>query len=295
MKRIIGVSGGPDSMALLDKEFKKNSDSIIVCHVNYKSRPTSDRDEKIVEDYCKKKNITFKRLVVNDKVLNKYKKFNNFQDKARRIRYDFFKTFASNDDLILIAHNKDDFLETAIMKKDRSDNYIFYGIRKDSNYKGIKVTRPLIDLWKNDLTSYCIDNNVNYGIDETNVIDKYARNKIRNSLKEYSLRKKESLYKKFIKLNKKNIEREQILNSNYIRWEKNKYNCKFLNDLEEINQIDLIYKYVSENIADANISFNKINELRIFLVKTGNESKKFRIRENIFIKKTHQNVSIETI
>ena len=53
---VVGVSGGCDSMALLDIMQKKGY-RIIVCHVNYHLRNDSDLDQKTVEDYCKKHNI----------------------------------------------------------------------------------------------------------------------------------------------------------------------------------------------------------------------------------------------
>ena len=57
-KYLIAVSGGADSMALLDVLRKENY-NLVVAHVNYKSRPTSDRDEEIVKEYCRVHNINF--------------------------------------------------------------------------------------------------------------------------------------------------------------------------------------------------------------------------------------------
>ena len=48
-KYIVGVSGGPDSMALLDMLIKENY-NVIVAHVNYKTRDESDSEEQLVKD-----------------------------------------------------------------------------------------------------------------------------------------------------------------------------------------------------------------------------------------------------
>ncbi|WP_331836620.1 ATP-binding protein [Erysipelothrix piscisicarius] len=50
---IVGVSGGPDSMALLDKLSQQGIDCV-AAHVNYGKRETSQRDEDIVKAYCEK-------------------------------------------------------------------------------------------------------------------------------------------------------------------------------------------------------------------------------------------------
>ena len=58
-KWIVAVSGGPDSMALLDM-CRENHVDIIVAHVNYHKRKTANRDEKCVRDYCTKYKIQLK-------------------------------------------------------------------------------------------------------------------------------------------------------------------------------------------------------------------------------------------
>ena len=83
-KYLIAVSGGADSMALLDM-LKVSNYEIVVAHVNYKTRPTSDRDEQIVVNYCLKNHIICytTNAVHNDK--------SNFEKWAREARYAFFK------------------------------------------------------------------------------------------------------------------------------------------------------------------------------------------------------------
>ena len=57
-KWIVGVSGGPDSMALLDL-CRRHRVTIVCAHVNYHHRPTADRDQQIVEAYCRNYAIPF--------------------------------------------------------------------------------------------------------------------------------------------------------------------------------------------------------------------------------------------
>jgi tRNA(Ile)-lysidine synthase len=177
-KYIIGVSGGPDSMCLLDK-YKKHIE--LVCHVNYKKRPTVNRDETIVRDYCKSNHLKVKVLNVTKAIYHKYQKLygNNFQNIARLIRYDFFLKNGTN---VLIAHNKDDFIETALMQLKRKTKSLFLGIHKKSLYKTLHIFRPLLNKRKNELQKYCDQHNIIYGIDESNLINIYQRNKLRKEI-----------------------------------------------------------------------------------------------------------------
>ena len=82
-KWIIGVSGGPDSMALLDLAFRHGVNCVVV-HVNYQKRDTAKRDQELVQLYCNKHNIECY-------VFNAIEFKGNFQDQAREYRYSRFK------------------------------------------------------------------------------------------------------------------------------------------------------------------------------------------------------------
>ena len=77
-KLLLGVSGGPDSMLLLNYFKDKN---IIVCHVNYCVREDSYNDENIVREFCKNNNIKLEVLNLKN---HSYK--GNFENEARKLR-----------------------------------------------------------------------------------------------------------------------------------------------------------------------------------------------------------------
>jgi tRNA(Ile)-lysidine synthase len=144
-KYIAAVSGGPDSMAMLDI-YKK--DISLVCHVNYQKRPSADRDTMIVKKYCDKYHLEFKLLKVTPAMYKKYKQAShNFQTVARLIRYNFFNacTKLTQTNNLMVAHNQDDFVETALMQTKRHSLTLHYGINTHSIYKDIKIYRPLIN------------------------------------------------------------------------------------------------------------------------------------------------------
>ncbi|GHU48015.1 hypothetical protein FACS1894218_3800 [Bacilli bacterium] len=139
VKYLAGVSGGPDSMALLNMYRSRIK---MVCHVNYHHRRTANRDANIVERYCKDHKIPYSALNITPTIYKKYHKISrNFQTVARLIRYDFFEYVSKKNKIstILIAHNQDDFLETALMQKQKKSISPFYGINEFSKYGKLNV------------------------------------------------------------------------------------------------------------------------------------------------------------
>lgn len=173
---LVAVSGGPDSMFLLDNLVKNNFD-IIVCHVNYHKRWSSNVDQKIVEDYCKEHNI---RLEIKNVKTSEYTK-GNFQDQARVIRYDFFNEIAQKYQVynLVVAHHVYDLLETYLIQKQRKAIVSYYGLKFKSTYKSLSIYRPMLELKKEDIIDYLTLYRIKYGFDETNELEIYERNKIR--------------------------------------------------------------------------------------------------------------------
>ena len=176
---LIACSGGPDSMALLDMLVNHNF-HIIVAHVNYKTRPESDSEEKLVIDYCIKNNLNYEIAYFD----NNYK--GSFEDVARKFRYNFFSIIYKkyNCNGLFVAHHKDDLIETYLLKKQRNVVNESYLIKEETIIYNMRVLRPLLYKYdKDDLLNYCNVNNICYGIDKTNFMDITPRNIIRKELK----------------------------------------------------------------------------------------------------------------
>ena len=135
-KWIVGVSGGPDSMALLDL-CRRHRVSVVCAHVNYHHRPTADRDQQIVEAYCRSYAIPFYSL---DPVKETS---GNFQAWAREARYAFFARLADQEAAagVLIAQHLDDFLETALLQQLNGDELLLLSER----YEMIKTSDDLAE------------------------------------------------------------------------------------------------------------------------------------------------------
>jgi len=174
---LVAVSGGPDSMFLLDN-LVRNEFKMIVCHVNYHKRWSSNVDEQIVQEYCSSKKIT---LEVKNIKEEEYQKKKNFQDQARVLRYDFFNEMAQKYQVynLVVAHHIYDLLETYIIQKQRKAIVSYYGLRSKTTYKSLSIYRPMLELKKEDILDYLVLYKIKYGFDETNELIIYERNRIR--------------------------------------------------------------------------------------------------------------------
>ncbi|MDO5440582.1 MAG: tRNA lysidine(34) synthetase TilS [Erysipelotrichaceae bacterium] len=172
---LVACSGGSDSMALLD--MFKDKYNLKVCHINYHKRDTAKRDENIVRKYCKNNNIEFIKYDYKDEEKG------NFQDLARVFRYKCFANCVNkyNLDGVLVGHHLDDLLETYLLQKERKSSVTYYGLKTPTIIMDVKIIRPLLKYSKKELEEYCIKNNIEYGIDESNLTDHYKRNRIRHS------------------------------------------------------------------------------------------------------------------
>lgn len=184
-KIILAVSGGPDSISMLDilNNIKndKNIDinfEIIVAHVNHMIRKEAIEDEKYVREFCKKRKIEFYSKSIDVQKIANNNKIGT-EEAGRKARYEFFDEILkkTNSNKIAIAHNKNDSVETVIMHILRGS-----GI---SGLKGIeprreKYIRPLIDCERKEIEKYCNENDLKPKIDKTNFENVYTRNKIRN-------------------------------------------------------------------------------------------------------------------
>ncbi len=283
-KILVAVSGGPDSMYLLYKLSKSLKYSPIVLHVNYNFRKESLDDQKVVEDYCSKNDLELYVLNVSDKEHEKFKSFKNKQALAREIRFNFFleKSKELNINKLYIGHNKDDFLETAIMQDERSKMFLYYGIKKRSSYKSLKIIRPLISLWKEDIIKKCKRANIPFIIDLSNFEKKYLRNKIRLNLKTYSLKDKTEIFKHFMSINNSQEKFRKKINNLYLKWETVEFSLSFYNERNHKLKKQLLYQYITHNEERINVSDAKLEGMINFLNTTSN-NKQYRLMENLFL------------
>lgn len=188
---VLGVSGGPDSITMLnilndlrnDRNLHMSFD-IIVAHVNHLIREEAKEDEKFVEDFCKKINVPFYSKSIDVQKIANNNKIGT-EEAGRNSRYEFFDEILkkTNSNKIAIAHNKNDKVETIIMNMLRGSGIA--GLKGIEPIKNNKYIRPLIECERFEIEQYCKENNIDARIDRTNFENVYTRNKIRNIVLPY--------------------------------------------------------------------------------------------------------------
>ena len=202
---VVGVSGGIDSIVLLDliaRVAKKMSLKIVVAHVNYSLRGReSDRDENIVFEAANEYSIPVEIL------RKKPREGKNLQNSAREIRFKYYQDIASRYNLesVATAHHMDDQAETILLHMIRGSGLRgLAGIQSVSKMGGLKLIRPLLPFSKSELEEYAKKRKLKYEVDSTNLKSDYSRNSIRNelvpALKKFNPRIVESLHSMSIRI-----------------------------------------------------------------------------------------------
>ena len=183
-KIVAGVSGGPDSICMLDmmRELKERNIinfEIYVVHINHMIREEAIDDEKYVQNYCKKYNIEFFVKRADVQQIAKDNKIGT-EEAGRKVRYDFFEEILQKKgaNKIAIAHNKNDKIETIIMHLLRGSG--LSGLKGIEPIRDNKYIRPIIECERQEIEQYCEERNLQPRIDKTNFENEYTRNKIRN-------------------------------------------------------------------------------------------------------------------
>lgn len=180
--KVIGVcvSGGVDSMVLLDILRKKNI-TVHVLHVHHGLRAQSDDELAMIRTYCQKYQLTLWTKHIDK---HQFKKDKSIQQEARALRYHFFNEIASkqNLEMLFTAHHKDDQQETIMFRLLTGRLHQPLGIESHRTINGVHYHRPLLNIDKAALYEYAERNNVPFYEDDSNKDSKYDRNFIRNEV-----------------------------------------------------------------------------------------------------------------
>lgn len=229
---LLACSYGPDSMALFSMLLNEGYD-FEVAHVNYHLREESDYEQESLRAFCLRHNIVFHLREVKED-LHKY----NIEKKCRDIRYLFFKEIVESNhlDALLTGHHQDDLIETYIMQNRRRNLVLFYGIQLFTVIQDVIVIRPLLGFTKEYLKTYCINKQIPFAIDKSNLTDQYLRNSIRHKIIDHLTKEQRDNYLQEIKLKNEQLKNlfEKISRINDF------HNETYL----RLNDIELLYALV---------------------------------------------------
>ncbi|XP_047326180.1 uncharacterized protein LOC124929838 [Impatiens glandulifera] len=199
----VGVSGGPDSMALcvLAAGWKTNGsnqtlvDGLLAIIVDHGLRTESQEEAHLVSQRLL--NMGIRSEIVRCEWSDGRPKQGHLQEAARDRRYEIFEKvcFENQIGVLLLAHHADDQAESFVLRLSRGSGilglagmaFVTQLFSRYPNGQTVLLVRPLLEFSKNDLYKICRGNNQDWVEDPTNVSQLFARNRIRMELKKLAV------------------------------------------------------------------------------------------------------------
>lgn len=181
MKYIVAVSGGVDSVVLLDMMSKVGGNELIVAHFDHGIRDDSAEDAQFVGQLAEKYgHVYFTKREVLGKSAS--------EELARARRYEYLNMLAkAHNAKIVTAHHLDDLVETVAINLNRGTGWRGLAVFES------EVVRPLLDMPKEALTKYAKSNGLVWREDSTNASDAYLRNRLRQKTQNLTTEQKRQL------------------------------------------------------------------------------------------------------
>ncbi|MGC8889352.1 MAG: tRNA lysidine(34) synthetase TilS [bacterium] len=194
----MGISGGPDSMALLFVLNSLREDyglQLIACYVDHKLRRESREEAIFVSRVSRDLDIPF---VLKEIDIGTIKKGKTLEEAARICRYRALEEARRENygDKIAVGHHLDDQVETVLMRIVRGTS--LKGLKGIPIQNGV-IIRPLRNVWREEILDFCKNNNIPYLVDRSNLSLVFTRNKVRleliPSLSEYNPKVKDAIFR----------------------------------------------------------------------------------------------------
>lgn len=177
---LCAVSGGRDSMALLhllSALTEEGGFQVAAAHFNHQLRPTADRDEAFVRDWCREHDIPLTVGTGDVKELAAREGL-GIEDAARKLRYAFLETAAAGMGAarIATAHHREDNAETVLLHLLRGTG--MQGLGGIAPVRGT-IIRPLLEISRAEIDEYVARHSLPYVEDESNQDARFTRNRLR--------------------------------------------------------------------------------------------------------------------
>jgi tRNA(Ile)-lysidine synthase len=304
---LIGVSGGPDSLALLHslKTLKEEYNLYLhIAHLDHMIRgEESIKDAKFIERLAREWNIPITIKSYDVKAYQKEKGL-SLEDAARQVRYRFFFGLIEkfNINKVAVGHNANDQAETVLMKFLRGA-----GLKGLSGIypKQGKIVRPLIEISREEIEGYCKEHNLNPRIDKSNLETIYLRNKVRLNLipllvEEYNNNLVSTLNKTADLLREEEIFLGEYTIENLAQLTINKNNGKLILNAEKLLELNLAIqrRVIREGIKFLKGSYQDIYydhiDLVLDLIKNSETGSRLDLPQGIIVKLNYEEIIFTT-
>jgi len=188
---VVAVSGGPDSMAILD--FLSNNHDVTAAYFDH-GTPFGKECKSFVKEYCEDRDIP---LVIGSIFLERPPQ-KSIEEHWRDERYKFFHSFESP---VITGHNLDDVIEWFLFSS-------IHGKGKIIPYRNQNVIRPFISTSKRSLENWCERKDVPFMVDPGNADQRFMRSIIRHDILPKARMVNPGIEKTFRKLVEREYENE---------------------------------------------------------------------------------------
>lgn len=184
---LVGVSGGPDSLSMLDILIRLGY-PVIVAHMNHGLRPEAGEEAREVGRIAESYAAPF---VLGNEDAAAYASVHvlSIEEAARALRYCFLfsQAEAYNAQAVLTAHTADDQVETILMHLLRGSGLaglkgMPYCAAPNEWSRSIPLARPMLDVWREEVADYCEERGLSPLTDLSNLDVAYFRNRLRHEL-----------------------------------------------------------------------------------------------------------------
>ena len=294
---VVAVSGGPDSMALLNLllKLKRALDLELICvHVNHNTGRIGQKEEqKFVGNYCRNHGAIFETMTIEDYGDD------NFHSEAHTKRYNFFEEIVKkyHSKYLFTAHHGDDLLETILMRIVRGSTLKGYsGFSKIVKADNYKIVRPLINVTKEEILKYCDENKIPYATDSSNKKDVYTRNRFRKYIVPPIKKEDKNVHQKFYKFSKTLLEYNDYIDKQVNKkineiYPDNILNIEKFKEEEHVIQMKIIY-YMLEHFYqdDLMLITDRHAEILYDLIYSRKSNATMHLPNNIQARKTYNNL-----
>lgn len=177
LKYLVAVSGGRDSMTLLQWLLDGGCRQLVVCHLDHCLRPGSAQDAEFVRAHAHV--LQLPEIIERVEVSGA----RSVEAAARDARYSFLARAAREQECnrILLAHHADDQVETFLFNLLRGGPS---AMRAESTRVvdgvSLRLLRPFLGVWREEIDAYIAEHRVPFREDESNADPRFTRNRIRH-------------------------------------------------------------------------------------------------------------------
>ncbi|WP_297595862.1 tRNA lysidine(34) synthetase TilS [uncultured Cetobacterium sp.] len=295
-KIVVGFSGGPDSVFLLQVLIHAQKEiefEIVLVHINHLLRDdNSEKDQEFSAEVAEELNLP---IFIKRASIEKISKDMGvgLEEAGRKIRYDFFNEILNQTSgtKIAIAHNLDDQIETFLFRMIRGCSLEgLEGINHRDN-----IIRPINEVYKKDILNYLDANDIGYRVDETNFENEFTRNSIRLDLIPYVEKRYNGSFKdKVHNLIDEIREVNQVLKVKLSDYKDEVHDKITLNiELMRIEPPYIQRKIINEYLKEFGLEATREKILNIIKILNSGGSKTLNLENNYILKKQYSNIWIE--